>query len=1098
MADGIPRNANPTAALPPEAYKAKYFAYGDSDGSLSTIVRKNPVLDLCCRLSTLRTYKDAHGQIRISDPKHRNKPTSRLYGKRRLYHMVGYKLRPSTFNRLRLLSKDQWKFIEECWIANMHTVVLSVDFDPVKQDPALVRSIQTYKVWFLEFALQGRLNKRRVSLKNREKLLKGLKQIAGYLQWCLLSDGQNEDAPLPKYWKGYNSVTDRITLTWFAGHLQKWRNPHNIVRDDNNLTNLCQIRTFGRALPPATKAMCLSDLVDQIKVLTNEPEVPDLVLNAVKVAASKLASKLKFEEMPLRSHISLSNSGCFENPGSQGGLAEYVRKEYIAPLLDASIRDVTVDMYHCEKIPFREWYNTFLIGPESSCYWKTNNPRDCYGNVMFPRNAITHLPTVFFEDMMDEGPWSFTGEASRRTLIDYFYRESSVDDRDRKIRSIFSNAGVKGKPMPPWVGTIILMVATAEAATQGHFVDLKGNIVRPWGTINVPNLKFKIPFYEKGPLRYVPDSLPKVRMTCLAEPGAKARTLGQSQVWFTMVSRVMRFMAEPIIARDGRARIGLRSTNKMWSYLKFLQNNVQPGHDTVLQSSDYKASTDYIPLSIISVLWKAFFHDVDKRHPCLVFDSLMACPRELSIKDKINYNGSLIHKCGSFMGEPMSFLTLNSMNLVVEEVSAYVYATADKTYRNIGLRSFPLGGDPTCICGDDVGAVRANLRRILIFKDVAKDCGFRLSWKDGWSKRIMIFCEDHILLTQDPNTNKHKFVYIDVIKSRLLTPMTRQHSDNRSSILSKGRMLRNQLDYVEESARKVAVLEIYHKIFSRQYSGETDRLRLPFFLPPSAGGVGYPIKESLIPKWGYKFIKFVYQVLDIENWHDRYIAICELRKLNSPSKKGIQTLNESLEIVRETIGRFHHYISDEEPKEILSDVVYPDQVVQRLLEINNRVPVSDPYTGRYDRSSFENEAYNIGFVPITHYLDEVERSLNFQTFLTSNEVRDQRTFNKWMKDSAKFWKKKGVLDLREDPFWTLPENFTFAKLEKDLLLSITGWIYLGYSQITPINSGPSLKLDFGSSRFAHYRPFYRKENTEQSLIIQEDPVLPSDSDEEEA
>jgi hypothetical protein len=231
--------------------------------------------------------------------------------------------------------------------------------------------------------------------------------------------------------------------------------------------------------------------------------------------------------------------------------------------------------------------------------------------------------------------------------------------------------------------------------------------------------------------------------------------------------------------------------------------------------------------------------------------------------------------------------------------------------------------------------------------------------------------------------------------------------------------------------------------------------------------------EANIPKWGIKYIKYVLDILNIEDWHKRYIALCELRKLNSPAKKGIQTLDQSLQIVRETIGLFQLYDKPDLPAEIASNVVYSDNIISLLLKLNGKEPESDPYTGQYDRSSFENEAHQIGFVPMTSYLDEVERSLNFQAFLTSAEEREQRTFNQWIKMSAKFWAKNDILRMKDLEGFVLPEGFSFAKLEKQVLLSIRGWIYLGDSKITTINSGPSLKIDFFKGRFAHYRPFYR-------------------------
>jgi hypothetical protein len=404
------------------------------------------------------------------------------------------------------------------------------------------------------------------------------------------------------------------------------------------------------------------------------------------------------------------------------------------------------------------------------------------------------------------------------TLVDVLYRRTGATSRFAWAQTLLEDLQFNRE-----TGPIMLLLATAEAWAQGSFVDLDGNDAEPDLVIEIEGFPL-IPLWMGSKIvRYKVEIPPTSKLTCLAEPGAKTRPLGNNQVWFCVITRCMRFMFEPIMARDGRLRIGLRSTNKMWTFLKFLQTRGKSWNGVYAQSSDFKASTDYIPLEIIKAIWDGFTWDLSPGHPFMVFYDLIVSNRTLALLDfkdlnqvlsdmsEKDENFSFTHKCGSFMGEPMSFMTLNGVNVVIDDIcefmfthspSDYIPLTVGKSQENILVGKVPPVDDfsradigppePACGCGDDWAAIRRYYGQIILWKSIAIQLGMVFSWKDAVSQRILIFCEDHALIRKD-NT----VAYVDVIKSRLLTTMTRQHSDNRSSILGKGRMLRNQLDYFE-------------------------------------------------------------------------------------------------------------------------------------------------------------------------------------------------------------------------------------------------------------------------------------------------------------
>nr|WEC89324.1 RNA-dependent RNA polymerase [Colletotrichum curcumae narnavirus 1] len=1018
--------------------------HGLSDGQIDSSVRSNPIVSLCLRLSTIDVGRKGRY---CYDPK--------LYGLQmsstsRLFSMIGKYVSRGTFKRMCACSPHQWKFVEECWIANMHTVLLNCMFDPIKRDRKLFRAIRRYKLWFVNFIFSGKVstffsnkfNKKVTKFIpiNFERALVALKNIAGILQWSLVSDLKEYNAPHPiiPYWKGWNSSLGTLTMVWFEGHLSRCRDYcKSLDHSDLDLANLCQIRTFGRALPCPTKVLCRQAYSEQVGILLNEKKTEESVLKTVKSFSRRLGERLGICEMPYQTHVSVSTSGCFERSQREFGLAGE------ASDMISSI-DCTVDLvgicpnFNCPTTGQISNFEDFLHGGGAS------DLIDPYGEMLFPR------PPSFYRA-------GLSLQRAKKGFLETLY--GGVGNTTKKR---IASKYLKGKPLPPSLGKICLWVSCCRSLQQGTF-NIKGKSVDPGYTLFINGQRYyawsKHQF--KNNLEYTPLDFPKVRLDCLAEPGAKTRPLGKNQAWFTFVSRAMRFMAEPILARDGRARIGLRSTNKLWSFLKYIQKREVDYLQPVAQSSDFKSATDLIPLDIIEALWSGFCHSLPKSHPFWVFYKLIICNRSMYnapkyARDEFFDDGTL-NRRGSFMGEPMSFLTLTLVNLVIEEISAHYYMSRQPLFS--ATPSPDLVGDPTAICGDDVASVRRDLRQVKLFKQTTLAMGLKFSWKDAVSRRVMIFCEDHILLVKEGK--RTRFEYVDVIKSRLLTSMAREHSENRSSILGKGRMLRNQTDYFQDDVLRIAVFSYYHSIFNRIYRGELGKVRLPIYLPPCAGGIGVPIHETLIPGFMYPYIGYVFSLLDIEDYFTKYCELESLSALNSRVKHGISIRDNN--VLRMESARYKRAVNPS------LDVINPncvyesDFIVELLKEVHGiKIPLN-PYDQSFDWSSLENEASRIGFVPFSSLSEEIERLMNFHEFFSNHKVREQRTYNKWVKDSNRFWRKKinssnrsKLSDLGRRRFSSL------AGLERKIQRAFSGFIYIGDTDVgfNLINSGPSLKVSF--------------------------------------
>jgi hypothetical protein len=957
------------------------------------------------------------------------------------------------------LTELQWNTIELAWIANMHTVLLNPEFNPTIIDRDLLRSIAQYKRWFIIFFCKGQKTSRGIRLINLDKGIKALKLIAGYMQYlcCYDAASENREPPGLPFWKGWDPVKRELHFQWFGGHLKKFRDCYRKV-SDQELVALCQMRTFGRALPCPSRRVCADDLIDQVKILTKERIIEDSVLDAIEDCADRLGRRWRIHDMPKMTHLSISTSGCFEVSSKNGGNAAYVRDNYIK-YLDTQTSKVKL-----------VWGKYSMPVFEAVCHSDFPEPvwvlTDVWGQPVFP----AHLNNGVNRRI----PYCLERSGDDITLMSVIYRRPKMGRRGLFLETLFQ--GKLGEPIPNEVGQGIALLAAAEAALQGRFETLDGNTVEPDAFLVFED-NFRIPLFQGyRVLRYKVVDPPQVNLTCLSEPGGKARTLGVNQTWFIIIGRMMRQWSEPIVARDGRARIGLRSTNKMWSFLRYLQRMGRDSSvpDTIwCQSTDYRASTDYIPLSVISRLWKGLTRSLDRRHPFLVFFDLIVSNRRLGLLDFKNLFETfdslgidMIHRCGSFMGEPMSFMTLNVSNIIIDEISDYIYShPGDKDlhlFRNVPEPR----PEPAAICGDDFASLRTDLRRIREFKDFATRFGMVFSWKDQVSKRLLIFCEEHILITQD-----RKASYVDVIKSRLLTPMTRLHGNHQSAILGKGRALSNQVRYLENKALESCTITIYLSIFDRYYGYILSEIGLPIYLPPNCGGLGVPIAESDIPDFLWKYIKHIFDVLSDKNQVSRWVRLAELSALTLPNKKGIQTWDHTLQILEKvykdyTVFEYKDKVQLSDP--LKGDTLYPDQFVVDLIEIvtGAKIPINVFDPSEFEWDALNNEARQLGFVQASSIPDEVERVCNFQTFLRKPETASMRSLHSWSVRSKKYWNMSGIKPdrktkvLRKD----VPSFKSIADLERRVRSTIPGWVFRTKDIVNIHNSGASLYIDFSQTR----------------------------------
>jgi len=929
------------------------------------------------------------------------------------------------------LPERKWKHLSEMWIANMHTILLNWDFRPDLRDLSLLKAIQTYKVWFLKFILQ--------SDKNYSTFGKALKTIANWMQWCALDCPENEVPRSIAFFKLWSHRWARPIFPWFGGHLSSYRDiaircgrtslkafpfiPNNAI-SDREVTILCQMRTFGRALPVPTPDVCVESIKEVISVLTTEKAFNKDLDRAIRIYITEKYTRMGIDTMPQDTHLSLRQSGEYSCTQQDGGQAESIRV-MLTPF-QQKWESLYVESH--PDLPFRQFSDVL----------EDEDPDGSFEGLFDP-----------FGQLMVDSSINLWGKDI--TIFDGLYCTSAIR-KGQKLASKVLNQELSNRQ----AGKVILLAAVCDSLSYGRFEP------EPHGYIRIKNWNTRIPYWT-APVEtiYIVERGPLARLTSLAEPGFKARSLSINEAWLQIIFSTIRFPIESVAARDARARIGLAFTNKLWNFLKYLERI--PAYKVFFgQSTDFKSATDHISLWVIKALWEPKCQLVPKTAPMSVYQKLIWAPRTLEVsgefRKKISPDLDLTHRCGSFMGEPLSFISLTDINLFIEDMSGFFY------YYNHSILDWGIPIDNRCviisnpcaITGDDVAAIRFHLERSRLHRQVARDSGMILSsGKDGDSTRVLIFCEDHILINckDSQNGERKRLQFVDVIKSRLLTTMSRNHADGRAAIFGKGRMLGQQLAWYSNPMIRLISLEIFFEIFEKKYLNVFRAWMLPYFLPPNCGGLGIPI--SKIPSWGYKYINYIMSIQS--DWKEFVSFIWRCRHLTSRNSWGWDDHPRAINLAITELAGLKRSLEPIEPKNT-TRIYSLDQVASILREDGFVIPL-DPYTQGPDFEQVKVFAVSHGYIELDQLVDQYERVLAFQEALSNKITRCDKTLVLWSRRSARFWGKIRPKDSNERPV-------DMGKLEKQATEALSGFIYRE-RMAEVIKYGPTLNLRIEQRSLLH-------------------------------
>jgi hypothetical protein len=888
----------------------------------------------------------------------------------RLDMMIGRYLRPKAASRLKSLSKHHWSQIETMWQAVGQTVLINADFQPNLVDFELISACQSFKLWYLNTLLSQEDLQSSIS-----HMGKDLKCLASWVQYVCM---QNEDNPRPREisrWPGYKPGL-KPQMPWFAGHLRHLCDL-NGRKDDRTVTKLCQIRTFGRALPCPTRLDVVEGLQETLSVLTTDRTVDSRTLSDIPIAMRYLSDRLDFPKLPCDTHVSVSISGTLAHTQEEGGLASSAR-EYLEPFKADCL---TFYLEGCGPFGADRFF------PQKNLSHSDLRHRqamyDCYGNMILGFQKYSDPMGRFNIPAYD----LFFGKPKDTAGIRAVRRENP------ELSTYYGNN----------TGYLLLWAASADLMNYGSFYP------PPEGFI-CSSLGHKYPlWWTKKPIRFLPTKPVECRVVALGEPGFKVRPLTAGHPALILVQKAMRQMTQSLLERDGRCRIGLSVTNKLWAFLKFWGRR-ELTEEVFSQNSDYKSATDYIPLDVIRTIWSSFESFLPIDHPFRVFSPLLWAPRKLLVNRKQYPELSqdcYDHKCGSFMGEPMSYMTLTVMNLLVEYISHTYWKVGRPLWSGLPDSANFSDMDHFVVVGDDKIALRQSRERASLSRQASIGLGFVMSQKDGDSSRLILLCEDHILIGKD--RDKKVLIYIDTIKGRLLTNVNRGHADNRASIFGKGRMLTNQLDYLEGSFRQ-HVMTCYMDLFVRSYGRNFLQIQVPWFLPPNCGGIG--LEPVRIPEWGYKYINYIMSILDIEDRSARFAIIWRLRRISQRLQHGAEPTHIAAEKAAESL-RGLRMATNETPFDSKGFIFTTKMIFSKMEEDG---VIKAPWESFYSFDSITSYAHSKGLCQITKVIEQFERIDTFQQMLEKPVKINRKTLFKWVRRAGRFFDKLRLVDepLRPD------------------------------------------------------------------------------------
>jgi hypothetical protein len=489
---------------------------------------------------------------------------------------------------------------------------------------------------------------------------------------------------------------------------------------------------------------------------------------------------------------------------------------------------------------------------------------------------------------------------------------------------------------------------------------------------NMSEEPLKVPlWFNISGLHYKPRTIP-VRLAASCTAGCKTRIVTCNKWCFGILGKYLHFIVEPVLRRNDTYASGQRL---LWPNVhKFDKSRL-----SYYYSLDLKNATDYIPLDLIKLIWstwsKFVYNSTLER-----FVETIYHPRTLHLRGKFKHlhRSPVLLKRGSLMGDPMSFMTLSIMQITIDRLIKSSWRCFDA---------------PSLVLGDDYLTKLPSLNACKTSNLVFQSYGLTISKKNCISKRLGVFAESFIVVA-----NNGKSCFVDSIKLRLLTTTPQNMmGDFKLSFIGKSKELQKLYGYTSNNTLKFVIENLFSYQFKKYY-GHIRYGPLPFFLPTTLGGLGFPFKMGKFKEKYWHYFNHFDQ--DHKDDYERMIEVLRLQNLfRNPSKSLGEYGLRAIRILSRYLKHFKFMSQN-----VLSKFLEPKTIYSRnfIVERYKNLPFSDDKT-LDGVSHFDSLLEKEKVFSISRLVSVLERIALFDKYLLEDIRPPDITISKWVRKAKRFW-----------------------------------------------------------------------------------------------
>jgi hypothetical protein len=778
------------------------------------------------------------------------------------------------------LPKEKYSRIEDAYAAFGSGILLAVG---PEAGNGLLESMNSLKLWCIEHGTRN------------------VDQVTTYLKWLIkVAQGVALNCKPTigeSYFPGYDFKRKRILRTPFAGNLS-FINDLLVGRRDRAAglsleehRAIAQVANSSRALPFPSEKQVQASVLETLDLITEIPEPMSVKDKELYYGGLAYTGLHLGPFKGLKTHSSLTNSGCWERSQKEGGRAQ----EIVSPT--RSLTDTLVTEISIKGI---------------------TDTIDCFGEPVLPP-ATAAMVLTFIRENKDVNRPLTLGDVLYVPPHEAFHMLQRSQERYN---------------VPKYLGNIIILVCSKLLTEYGEY---SKKAVYDDNSIILFKRGEKVKFLMGQ------DWIP-VKAALSEESGMKTRLVTAAPAAITQIGQLMRHTMAADLSRDPFLRVGFEEADKLWetlkAYRKFRPTKSPKNSDLHFISLDLKEATYRMPHEVLRMnhLW------MERRYagnPVWdTFSDLFGTfKRVVDLKD-IRSKGldaglwpdNPTSLCGSFMGDSLSFMHLTIMvSSCVWQASAAshfgsIYKRPDLRYFD-GWVSRPLGQT----VGDDAVILGASTLFADEFDVRLNAVNVRMSKIHSRSKDSGTFCENWFCVPIDDGTLIRdgypedslfgEIWFLDTIKGSLLSGRSKVKADGADPFIGQARMLSKQIQWHPLTWMRRAAPKL---LWARNFMAARSMGTINAHLPTSLGGLDIaignmdPIEDPRMMERYAPFLEGIL-LLPIEDFLKWQMLLTGITRSNP---KGVPWANDEL-LIAIIVSKIKTFAESN----VLSDI--PSQVLAK-------------------------------------------------------------------------------------------------------------------------------------------------------------------------